>query len=51
MEMDAYLKSKGQDNGYTNMGYDDVGRQQSHDPVMNLLHCFQNTIPMKHEKF
>ena len=51
MEMDSYLKSKGQDNGYTNMGYDEAGRQQSHDPVMNLLHCFQNTIPLKHHKF
>lgn len=51
MEMDNYLKSKGQHNGYTNIGVDEEGRQQTHDPIMNLLHCFQNTIPIKHDKF
>lgn len=36
-EMDDYLNKKGKSDGYTSKGPE---RQQTHDPVMNLLHCF-----------
>lgn len=49
LEMDDYLNSKGRANGYTSKGPE--GMQRTHDPIMNLLHCFQNTIPIKHEDF
>lgn len=50
-EMEAYLKSKNTDDGFTDPGFDKIEKQESREPIMNLLHCFQNTIPIKHERF